>query len=307
MTIFAPPDRTDGSYAARNLPPILVTAAAIALFSIMDAVMKRASLASGVYSALLLRSVLGAAVLGPLWLLSGARAPRGPLLRLHALRGVLHAGMAVCFFWGVVRTPLAEGIALSFIAPLIALYLAAVQLGETIRREAILASLCGLGGVIVIAATRIGGSAGRTDAGWGIAAILLSALLYAWNLVLQRRQAQMAGPLEVALSQNLFIALSLAPFAPLLWRQPGPGALADIAIAAMLVSSSLMLLAWAYARAQAQVLVPIEYTAFGWSALMGWLWFAEPVTASTLAGLALILVGVWLGTRRGPELHTPPA
>ena len=47
--------------------------------------------------------------------------------------------MAACFFWGVVRTPLAEGIALSFIAPLVALYLAAVQLGEKIRREAILA------------------------------------------------------------------------------------------------------------------------------------------------------------------------
>jgi S-adenosylmethionine uptake transporter len=45
--------------------------------------------------------------------------------------------MAVLFFYGVVRTPLAEGIALSFIAPLIALYLAAIWLGEPVGRRAV--------------------------------------------------------------------------------------------------------------------------------------------------------------------------
>lgn len=290
-----------------RLLPVAMTALAIALFSVMDAVMKRASIASGVYSALFLRSVLGAAVLGPVWWLSGGRRPHGSLLRLHALRGLLQAGMAACFFWGVVRTPLAEGIALSFIAPLLALYLAAVQLGEKIRREAILASAFGLGGVVVIGAARMGDSHGNSEAGWGMAAILLSALFYAWNLVLQRKQAQLAGPLEVALFQNLFITLYMAPLAPLLWHDPGTAGFADIATAAVLASSSLMLLAWAYARAEAQVLVPIEYTAFAWSALMGWLWFAEPITAPTLAGLALILIGVWLGTRGSPQPHAPPA
>lgn len=287
--------------------PIAVTILAIALFSVMDAVMKRASIADGVYSALFLRSVLGAAVLAPVWWLGGGRWPRGSLLRLHALRGALQMAMAVCFFWGVVRTPLAEGIALSFIAPLVALYLAAVQLGEKIRREAILASVFGLGGVVVIGAARIGESQRSPDAAWGVAAILLSALFYAWNLVLQRKQAQLAGPLEVALFQNLFITLYMAPLAPLLWHTPGSAGLADIAVAAVLASAALMLLAWAYARAEAQVLVPIEYTAFVWSALMGWWWFAEAVTGPTLVGLALILLGVWLGTRNSPEPHTPPA
>ncbi len=287
--------------------PVAVTVLAIALFSVMDAMMKRASMAGGVYSALFLRSVIGAAVLGPVWWLGGGRWPKDSIMRLHALRGFLHAGMAASFFWGVVRTPLAEGIALSFIAPLIALYLAAVQLGEKIRREAIIASVFGLGGVIVIGAARMGNTHAGSDAAWGVAAILLSALLYAWNLVLQRKQAQLASPLDVALFQNLFITVFMAPLFPLLWHTPGAGGLADIAGSAVLASSSLMLLAWAYARAEAQVLVPIEYTAFIWSALMGWLWFAEAVTGSTLAGLGLILVGVWLGTRNSPEPLTPPA
>ena len=146
----------------------------------------------------------------------------------------------------------------------------------------------------------------RCWAGWGVAAILLSAMLYAWNIILQRKQAQVAGPLEVVVFQSLFASLVMLPAFPLLWRTPAPVDLLDIAGSAVLASTSLMLLSWAYARAEAQVLVPIEYTAFGWSALMGWWWFAEPVTRATLAGLTLIIAGVWLATRRNPDPVTPP-
>ena len=39
---------------------------------------------------------------------------------------------------------------------------------------------------------------------------------------------------------------------------------------------SLFLLSWAYARAEASVLVPVEYTGFIWLALWGSLFFGEP-------------------------------
>ena len=57
--------------------------------------------------------------------------------------------------------------------------------------------------------------------------------------------------------------------------------------------------------AEAQALVPLEYTAFLWSAGMGWWWFGEGVTGWTLAGLALILAGLWLGTRGGGRAAAP--
>ncbi|MBC2670795.1 DMT family transporter [Novosphingobium piscinae] len=301
------------------LAPVLAAVVGIALFTLMDALMKRASLAGGVWPALFARSVAGALVLAPVWRLRGGRWPAGPVLRLHVLRGLLASGMASSFFYGVVIIPLAEGIAISFIAPLIALGLAALVLGEQVRRAAVGAALIGLAGVLVIAWGRLGEPAPRPHAAWGIASILLSAVLYAWNLIIQRQQAQVASPLEVALSQNVMIALVLGLAAPLVaagsavlagdppgtvevtlaaMLVPVAGAWPDILGAALLSSTSLMLLSWAYARAEAQRLVPVEYTAFLWSALMGWLWFAEPVTGWTLAGLALILGGVWLGTRR---------
>jgi S-adenosylmethionine uptake transporter len=51
------------------------------------------------------------------------------------------------------------------------------------------------------------------------------------------------------------------------------------------------MMSWAYARAQARILIPVEYTAFVWGALFGWLVFNEVVTITTIAGTVLIVFG----------------
>ena len=55
--------------------PFLVTAAAVALFSLMDALMKHAAIAIGAYSALLIRSLIGSAIMLPLWRKGGTGWP----------------------------------------------------------------------------------------------------------------------------------------------------------------------------------------------------------------------------------------
>jgi S-adenosylmethionine uptake transporter len=276
----------------------------IACFSGMDAAIKGAALEVGVYTALLLRNLAGLAMILPIWLAGKRILPSPKVLRLHVLRSVVNAGMALLFFIAIVRLPLAEGIAISFISPLIALYLAAVVLGERIRRQAIFASLLGLAGVGVIVADRLGTAHADSETLIGIAAVLASAVLYAINLVLQRKLALVAGPIEVALFQNLIIGSLLALFAPWLAIMPDAPTFGAIALGAVLATSALALLAWAYARAEAQVLMPIEYTAFLWAAVMGWYFFAEPVGLATLFGAVLIVIGCWLGTRGPPAEHT---
>ena len=280
--------------------PFAAVTLGIALFSVMDALMKNASIAAGAYNAMLLRAIFGTALMFPLWKWRGGQWPDKGAMKLHALRGAVSGAMATSFFWGLVRLPMAEGIALSFIAPLIALYLASVLLGEQVGKRAVAASLLGLAGVLVIAAGRLGEGQFSRDAAWGIAAILLSAVLYAFNLILQRKQAQMAGPIEVALFQTVFVALFLGLAAPWLAQVPGARALADIFAGAVLAMISLMVISWGYGRAEAQALLPIEYTAFVWAALMGWWMFAEPVTVATLLGVVLIVIGCWIAA---PRVH----
>jgi S-adenosylmethionine uptake transporter len=70
-----------------------------------------------------------------------------------------------------------------------------------------------------------------------------------------------------------------------------------ILAAALLAFGSLLLLSWAYARAQAQHLAPVEYTGFVWAAMFGWLFFAEPVRPLTLIGAAMIVVACLFAAR----------
>src|SRR3546814_1390635 len=72
----------------------------------------------------------------------------------------------------------------------------ALLLKERIGRRAIGASLLGLVGVAVILSGRVRGDY-DTDALLGAGAVLVSAVLFAWNLILQRQQAQLASPIEV--------------------------------------------------------------------------------------------------------------
>lgn len=271
--------------------------AGIAVFSAMDAVMKGAALAAGVYTAVFLRNSLGAVMMTPVWLAAGRPMSGRAALTVHIQRAVVTSGMAILFFYSLTLLPLAEAIALSFIAPLIALYLAALLLGELIQPSAITASLMGLAGVVVIAAARLGEGGISTESVSGIAALLASAVLYALNLVLQRKQALLSSPVEIALVQNLFMAMILALAAPWWLQWPDTNALGLIALSSLLAIMALLMLSWAYARAEAQVLVPVEYTGFLWAALFGWLMFAEPVGLATVAGAVLIVIGSWIAAR----------
>jgi S-adenosylmethionine uptake transporter len=283
----------------RPFVPFVVACAGIGTFSLMDAAMKDLSLSLGAYNAVIWRNSLGAVLMGVLFVSARQKWPPVAVLKIHLWRSIVVAVMAVSFFWSLTKLPLAEAIGLSFIAPVIALYLAAVMLGESIGREAIWASVAGLVGVIVIMAGRLSGDYNDGHL-WGAAAVLFSAVVFAYNLILARRQAQIAGPMEIAFFQNLFVAVTLSLAAPWFLQPFSVGHAPMLGAAAALAIISLLLLSWAYARAEAQILIPVEYTAFVWAALFGWLFFSEPVTLPVLAGTLLIVCGSLIAARAKP-------
>jgi len=284
---------------SRPFIPFMVAAAGVGTFSLMDAAMKDLALSIGAYNAVMWRNSVGALLMGVLFVGTRQKWPPLHLLKMHLWRSIVVAVMAVSFFWSLTKLPLAEAIGLSFIAPVIALYLAAVMLKETIGKEAIWASLAGLGGVAIILAGRLSGHY-TMDHVWGAAAVLFSAVVFAYNLILARQQAQVAGPIEIAFFQNLFVALTLGLAAPWFLQPIGMSDAPMVGASAALAVISLLLLSWAYARAEAQILIPVEYTAFVWAAFFGWLFFAEPVTWPVLLGTALIVGGSLIAARAKP-------
>jgi S-adenosylmethionine uptake transporter len=281
--------------------------AAVAILSIMDAVMKHLVLAIGIVAVSIWRSLANLGFASALYLPRRLPWPSRPTLRLHVLRGVLVLVMAALFFWGIGRVPLAQGIALTFIAPLIALLLAAVFLEETVGPRSVAGSLLAFGGVIAI----VLGQA-RAELGTGVllgsAAVIGSALCYAVNIVLMRAQSLAAKPLEINFFQSLTIAILWLAALPLVGPPEWPALEWHwVVIASLMSTSGGLLFSWAYARAEANYLAVTEYSAFLWAAALGWIVFAEPVSLYTIAGASLIVAGCLIAARGGravpPEIE----
>ena len=269
----------------------------IMLFSMMDAVMKAQAMALGTFNAIFWRMAMGAIFVSIFYLPTRPALASGRTLKIHLIRAGLNAVMAYLFFFGLTRIPLAQAIGLSFVAPIVTLFLAVPMLGEQIGANAKLAATLGFGGVMTVVGGEVFAASPGSDV-LGMLSILCSAVLYGVNLILQRMQALIAKPMEVAFYQNLIIFCILLLGAPFLVVVPTElvhwgGA----ALAAALAVISLMLMSHAYSQAEAQRLVSVEYTAFIWAAILGWWFFAEPVSARTLLGTSLIVLGCLISAR----------
>jgi S-adenosylmethionine uptake transporter len=180
---------------------------------------------------------------------------------------------------------------------LLALFGAALVLKEHVSRRAILASLVAFAGVAVIMLGQAN-AAPSPERFHGTVAVLISAVCYAYNIVLMRQQALVAGPSEVAFFQSIIIGAILALGAPFLAHLPDARHGPMIVLAAILSTASLLILAWAYARGEANYLAPTEYTGFIWASLWGWVVFRETIAAYTLVGAAMIIAGCLIAVHR---------
>ena len=279
----------------------LVGVLGIATFAGMDAVMKGLVLAIGAFATMLWRNLIGIGLSGLLYFRRPVEWPSRSTMRIHLARGLLSTVMGFLFFWGLGRVPLAQAVALAFISPLIALYLASLLLKERVGGRTLAASLVAFAGVAVIFFGQAQADLGR-EATIGSIAVLVSASLYALNIIIMRAQALVADPVEITFFQSLIVSTVLVVIALFAGVAiPSSAEWPWILFAAVLAISSMLLLSWAYARAEASYLAATEYTSFLWAALFGWLFFAESVSPFTLAGAMLIVAGCILAARTPRE------
>jgi len=271
--------------------------AGVGILSVMDAVMKALVIALGIYAVSIWRSLFNLALTAGLYLPRRSRWPNRATLRLHIARGMVVAVMAALFFWAIGRVPLAQAIALTFIAPLIAMLLASAFLHEKIGPRSIIGAVAAFGGVLVIVLGQSQAELGH-EVLLGTLAILGSALCYAVNIVLMRRQSQAAEPLEINFFQSLTVGALWLGTVPFLGFPAWPADWWGWVVAAALMSTAGgLLFSWAYARAEASYLAVTEYSGFLWAAALGWLVFHEPVSLYTLAGASLIVGGCIIAAR----------
>ncbi|MDO9490239.1 MAG: DMT family transporter [Sphingomonadaceae bacterium] len=279
--------RTDAPALPRT-SPILIAAGGVALLCVMDAVMKHVVGSFHPVSAMAGRSAMMLILAVPLWFAAGRPTLSRDVLTAHVVRGTIMAFSGASFFWALTVLPLAEAVTLSFVAPLIIPLIAWALLKERPRLTSVIAGAIGFAGVLL---TTQGAPAGSDtpERTLGIVMMLLAALAWATSLVLLRGRASRDGPAIIVLMGALVPALLLAPVAVAIGDRPSAAALGWMLLGGALTVAGIWLMTRAYARAQAQVLAPIEFTALAWAALLGWLFFAELPRFEVWAGAAVII------------------
>ena len=282
----------------------LAALAAVAVLSVMDAVMKHLVLAIGLFTVSIWRAAANLFFSSALYLPRRRQWPKRKIVWIHVIRGVDVTVMAALFFWGIARIPLAQALALTFIAPLIAMLLAPLFLKEQLNARLIGGAIAAFAGVLVIVVGQARAEVGA-DVLLGIAAIIGSAICYSGNILMMRWQALAAKPLEINFFQAIVVLLLWIAAIPLMGAPAWPqGQIGWIVLASILSTTGGMLFAWAYARGEASYLAVTEYSGFVWASICGWVAFHERVSLYTLAGVVLIVGGCLLGARG--KISEPP-
>jgi S-adenosylmethionine uptake transporter len=282
--------------------PIVLYIVGIAFFCAMDAVMKHLVQQHPAVLATVWRYLAAIVFILPFWWREGRPRIRAEMLPVNLARGAAIAASAFLFFWSLKVLPLAEAVTFAFVAPLMIPPLASLLIGERMQAGSVLAGALGFAGVLV--AVGMDPSELTEERLLGVGAVLLAALTYALAIVLMRLRAARDGPSILSLLGALIPLALLAPFAA--WLVPASAWLpvgADwlfVGLAGLTGAVALQFIARAYARAEAQMLAPFEYTALLWAALFGWLFFAEPVGLRTVLGAAIIAAACLWQARRPP-------
>ncbi|HMO31169.1 DMT family transporter [Enterovirga sp.] len=278
--------------------PVLHAVAGIALLSVMDALIKGAVESLPVLQVALLRYLVGSAAILALAAWRRPGWPTREALLANGVRAILVVITATSFFYALGRLPLAETLILSFVSPAFTVLFAAILLGERVGPRILVSLVAGFAGVAVIVAGGLGGEGARETSLSGVAAVLVSAVGYSATNVLLRARAQRDPLLVIVAIQNLVPAAILAGPGWWVWRMPeGSGWLLLGAIGLLGVAGHLVL-ARAYAAAEAARLAALEYTALIWAVLFGFLAFGEVPGGFAWAGGALILGSAWIVARR---------
>jgi drug/metabolite transporter (DMT)-like permease len=260
-------------------------AVAVLVFACMDAMTKHLATAYNVPLVVAMRYfgnlVLLVAIFGP-------REGRGLVTTRRTGLVLLRAASlsAASLFVGIAlqRMPVAETIAIIFLAPFGVMLLAGRVLGEKVGLFGWIAATAGFVGVLLIV---------RPGSGldpWGVASAFLGAVASVVYNTLSRVLAKTERTAALMFWTTLTGAIVFGVTLPWSWQGVAPSLFDMVMFAAIGVFALVghFLFTAAYRHAPASVLAPVTYLHLAWAGLLGWLVFDHLPDPIAMVGMGLI-------------------
>lgn len=219
-------------------------------------------------------------VLGMRGGLRGLLATRRPVIQI--VRSFCMLGATVSFFTALAFIPLADAVAISFVAPLLITILAIPALGERVGPRRLAACAMGFVGAMLIVRP------GFEERHWAYLLPLGSAVCYAGYGILTRKLGATERPTTSLFYMASIGALASSAFVPFHWVAPDALGWVTLASVGAVAAVSHLLLIQAYRFAPVSVIAPFGYLDIVWATLFGRALFGDFPDPLTWAGIAVV-------------------
>ena len=207
----------------------------------------------------------------------------------HLLRAGTMTGSTVFFVTGLSFLPLANAIAIAFIAPVLTTILGIVVLKETVSWQRWTAIIIGFCGVLIIVQP--------TSDAFKLAALapLGAAAFGAARDVITRAISISENSISILFSSMLMVALAGFFTYPLGWNNLQLDHIWIFIVSGLLVGLAQYLMIEAFRLGKVAVISPFKYSSLLWAILIGLLvWNDFPSKYVILGAIILILSGIYL-------------
>jgi len=231
--------------------------------------------------------------------------PRPALMGRFVLRGLVHGGGVMLWFYAMARIPIAEVTALGYTAPIFVAIGAAVFFGEKLHARRIMAVATGFAGAMLILRP------GFHEISSGQLAQLAAAPLFATSFLLAKGLTREARPALIVGMLSLFCTLALLPGALLQWRDPTLHEVLWLGLTAAFATAGHYTLTRVFAAAPLTVTQPVGFLQLVWATILGMTLFDEPLDPFVLLGGGIVVAAVTYISHReavaARRMRTPPA
>lgn len=283
---------------------ILLMVVAMSVVPFMDAFAKLLSRDLPVEQVAWARFVFGLLFILPIALYRyGPRVtfrPKQPALQF--LRGLLTAASSLFFFSAISMAPIADALALIFIAPLVVTALSPFVLQERVGIHRWAAVWVGFAGALIIIRPGLGSIdlAMLLAAGAGVS--------HGFFLLVTRRLSRSGPPLATLTVTTLVGALVLAFLQPFVWTMPEPHHWLYFAAMGFCAALGHFLLIKAFEQGTATLLAPFGYSEIVAATALGFFIFGDFPDRITWLGIVVIVAsGLYITFRERVRGRLPAA
>ena len=276
----------------KNKAGILWMVATTVLFVIVTAVVRYLGSEMHPVQAAFLRYAFGVAIIIPFCLRTSLFRIPFARLRLHAFRGVAHGIAIMLWFFAMMRLPIAEVTALSFMTPVFIIIGASVFLKERFYRHRAIAVALGIAGGLIIL------QPGFRVIDLGAIAQLVAAPLFAVSMLIAKNLTRSESNGHILLMLSVFCTLTLILPAIVIWRQPTLEELSWLFLCAVFATAGHYCMTRAFRSAEIAALQPITFLQLVWATLMGSFLFGEQPNFWVWLGGGLIVISATYNARK---------